>query len=212
MSTKEIVAIFDFDDSLVQSVEAFSRVFRDEGWVVDQSIPYTERWDKLMGVSPEVVHARSNQLWSMPGFHEYFTPADGAIEVVRAIHEHGLWGRAVECYVGTSRPSVSEPATRATMEEYFPGMFKGLFFNGSYDQPPQPHHYAHTKAGMYAAAGAGIVFDDDIKHINGAQEVGVPHIVHTDIRRLYENTPLPDGVLRVHRWGDVLDGLVARVA
>lgn len=206
------MAVFDFDDSLVYSAEAFSRAFREEGWVTNPNVPYSERWDELMGVSPDVVHARSNLLWSRHDFHEYFTPAEGAIQVVRAIQEHGLWGRAVSCYIGTSRPSASEANTRATMEEYFPGVFNGLLFNGSYDQPPQTHHYTHTKAGMYAAAGAGLVFDDDIKHILGAREVGVRHIVHTDIRQLYAQASPLDGVLRVHSWGDVLEGLRARAA
>ncbi len=196
-------AYIDVDDCLFRSAEGFMDIFDRHGWLRGYSpdqIRYGENWGALMGVDPKEVQRRSDYIWDEL-LTLGFQPLPGAREELELLKRHGLGGHPIELRAATSRPRRALSSTVFLLVSHFPAIFSGVHFTGVYDGAPTESDYATTKEELYRRGGVDLAADDDIKHIQGALNAEVPIPVQVDVRRLHEDEPALEGVLRIHEWG-----------
>jgi len=200
-------ALIDVDGCIIDSTHGFWDIFRRQGWVRgDTGVVYSENWGAIMGVDPEEVQRRSDDIWKK-GLTLGFQPFPGAREELELLKQHGLGGYTLELYAATSRPETARSATAFSLVTHFPAIFSGIRLTGAYDGPPSTEDHAMTKEHLYRDPDVYLAADNDPKHIGGALRAELPISLHTDIERLYGDQPVPDGVLRIQEWGGAYEKL-----
>jgi methionine salvage enolase-phosphatase E1 len=98
-----------------------------------------------------------------------------------------------------------EPETRAWLKRHFGDIIRDVYFAGFYDTSvSHAEKLSMTKAGILAELQPQYFIDDQLKHVNGAAEIGIPSILFGDYSWNQTNTLLHN-VTRCNDWHAVAD-------
>ncbi len=198
----ELLFFVDLDDTAINSADGFMRIFANEGWMPEGSYPeYSEHWGNIMGEPPEVVKKRSDYIWQKQLALD-FEPLPGAVEALRRLKHEGLYGREITLWGATSRPITSREVTHSTIDRHFAGIITDCVFAGFYDGPPLEEHYLATKEALYREYKPDAVFDDQVKHANGAVFAGVDVPIHFGLHMPIVHEECVSGVLHASDWAE----------
>lgn len=128
---------------------------------------------------------------------KHVEPVEGAIEAMKKLSEK------YDLVIVTMRPPETEPVTRLLLEQ-FPPVFEHVHFIGSWEGIPG----AKNKADVCKEIGASLFIDDSLHNAEIISKVGIPVLLFDTNWNQAET--LPDGVLRVYSWEEILTDIETR--
>ena len=125
-----------------------------------------------------------------------FGDMDGAKEALAEL------GKNFKLVIITTRMTVVNQLTKDWLDLHYPGIFDEVVFSGFYDKLTPDSKYK-TKGELAKEAGASYLIDDQPKHVIAAAKLGIKGLLFGDYGWNRVDT-LPDGVVRVKDWKEVL--------
>lgn len=186
---KKIIAV-DIDDVLAHHAEAMvaysNRTF-GPGHSYDT---YTEHWSVFWGVDKDETSRRALEYHLTDDMIGY-KARDHAKEVLLELKKN------YDLVVVTARRQEVVSVTKEWLDTWFPDIFDSIYHVGIWDVIRDDSHVL-TKADMCAELGVSYLIDDQIKHCNGAADIGVEAILFGDYP--WQLDVLHENVHRCHDW------------
>jgi len=120
-------------------------------------------------------------------------PVEGAAEALKAL------SRNYDVIVMTARDVSVKPITMSWINNYFPGLFKGVHFVGNRIDSVT----WRTKAEVCEELGVSYLIDDSLKHLTLVSRAGIKGLLFGDFS--WNQGDLPKGIVRVNGWQEVLE-------
>lgn len=180
---------WDLDDTLAEHAQGFAELCNKLWGLKMTAEDFTEDWCTMWGVDLEEVNRRSRIIHASDA-SLYYPPIKGAYEVVSAVGERNT------NLIVTSRREPLKAHTATWIANHFSGLFEGIYHSGIFDRETDQDHVL-SKAELLQKLGADYLVDDQPKHCNAADELGIKAVLYGDYA-WNRNVELREGVDRCH--------------
>lgn len=194
MKRKKIAV--DIDDVLAVNVPAFIE-FSNKTWGTNLTVhDFDEHWQKMWGLDDDEFRKRVDE-FDRSSFRIDQEHIQDAPEVLKKL------AVSYDLVITTSRRKVYEKETIDWMESRYGGIFQEIHHAGIWDDLTNGAHLA-TKADLCNQIGADYLIDDQPKHCLSLVGSSVQPLLFGDYpwNNLHD---LPQGLVRVHNWQEVLE-------
>lgn len=193
--TKPIIAV-DIDDVIALNAKAFVEYSNEKFGTHLVPDDYQEHWAVVWNVAHEEAERRAVE-YHESGHIANYGIIEGAYEALIELKKR------FKLIVLTTRRNSINQLTREWIDKYYPNIFDDFVFSGFFDSPSQ-ESIQMTKADLAKTIGADYIIDDQLKHIQGASNLGIKSILFGNYG-WNQAESLPDNVTRVSNWNDVLE-------
>lgn len=200
MSQRITIAI-DIDDVLSRSAEGFV-AFSNNRWGMELTVnDYHEAWAKVWGVSLKEAEQKGAE-FHKSGVIGTYIPHSSAYAVLKRLSQR------YRLVVITSRRETIKALTDDWLDRHFPNIFDEVQYAGIWDKRrPTDDNVEEllstTKADICSALRVNYLIDDQPKHCIGAAQAGIKSLLFGKYPWNESPTESPEGMTRVHDWGDV---------
>ncbi len=147
---------------------------------------------EFWNLTPEETEERVHHFYETDSFRNLHPEPEAKQAVQELSEEHEL------CIV-TSRPVEVEEETRRWIEEHFPDAFDHIHFS---DNPTLSTNDARSKAEICSEIEADVLIEDAVEYAEECSREGIE--VFLLDKPWNQKEELPDRIIRVHSWGEVL--------
>lgn len=192
MNRKKRTIGVDFDDVLMDTNTALAS-FHNEiyGTSFTRDHIFSYSLEKVWGCTPEEVQQRIEVFFDSPS-HALILPVPGATKAIRQLSEN------YRLVVITARPSSKRNITQKLLDQYFPGLLQELHFTHNVEGNIQEKR---TKAEVCKEFGIEVFIEDALTHALPIASLGITTFLFD---APWNREAIPDSVIRVKSWGDIL--------
>ncbi len=195
MKAIPIIAV-DIDEVLAANAPSFI-AYTNEQWGMNLTVDdYHEHWSELWKTDHEETMRRAKQ-YNFSGVLESMRHFEDAKAVLSALAQR------YKLVIITARRKELASLTDEWITRHYAGLFSEIHHAQIWDSD-HPDASTLTKADLCREVGAAYLIDDQSKHCNAAQQVGVQSILFGDYT-WSRTAETAEGVVRCANWDTVLD-------